>query len=142
MIRNFFIFICLFSLFGGCKKSYPDDKWPHTNGPIKRLCDGSWDLDKYEFLTSYSYQFPSFFIEPSIVFYRNGTCSGGGYRPIPNEMIYLFDFNGKWEFIENDNKIRVTYNLNPNYNKTWTIQRLDRKYMVLYCDSVKYSFKR
>jgi hypothetical protein len=131
------LFFLVIIVFSACKKKYPDDKHNHLNSPQKRLSRTSWVIDNYEFLTSYTYQFSSFRNDDYISFIKNGTCNGGG--SIPGQMLYLWNFNGTWEFIENDNKIKITYKTNPGYSKIWTILELDRSQLVISCDSVKYT---
>lgn len=128
------------ALTGGCKKRYPDDKWPHLKSPTKRLAR-EWKFYDTEFLTSYSYPFPGDFRGHSLIFLSNGTCTSSVPIPSP-EMIYLIDFNGTWEFIDNDSKIKITFKKNPSYSKVWTIARLDNRGLDIYCDSVKYSLDK
>ena len=135
MLKKFIILCLVIIMTGGCKKKYPDDQWPHINSPKKRLTRTSWFFEKYQFLTSYSYLFSSSFLETTLHFNKDGSCDGAG----SSGPIYLFDFNGKWEFIDDDSKIKITFNKNPSYSKIWTIQQLDRGQLVIYCDSVKYT---
>lgn len=89
-----------------------------------------------------NYEFGLHFIDDQVTFNEDGTCSENIHLGLPNEMIYLYDFNGTWELIENDTKIKITYKKNPSMNKVWTIQQLDRKYMVIFCDSIRYDFTK
>lgn len=129
-----------FAIFivGGCKKSYPDDRWPHTNGPLKRLVDHTWVYVDHDNLISYQFDFPAGIAEASIQFYRDGTCKGIFYRE-SGIFSASNDFRGKWEFVDNDDNIKVTNN-NGNY-EIWKIHRLTRTGLTISNDSIKYYLK-
>lgn len=141
-MKKLLLFSFVFLLFAGCKKQYPDDKWRHTNGPTKRLTKHSWRFVSHEFLVPNSFEFGSQFTDGYVKFKDGGVCWSETQDGLPNDMIYLYDFTGTWELVEDDNKIKITYKINPSYSKLWTIQRMDRNSLVLYCDSIKYSFTK
>ena len=143
MFKNISTILLIAVLFAGCKKEYPDDKRRYTRSPFKRLTCHSWAFRKAEPTWPLNYEFRFDDADPTILhFNEDGTCDGAGFSSTYNEVIYLFNFDGKWEFVENDSKIKVTYKINPNYNKIWTIQRLDRTGLTIFCDSIKYTLKK
>jgi hypothetical protein len=138
MFKKTILFLLILTLIGSCKKQYPDDRWKHINSPFKRLTRTSWSFTKHEFLTPNSYQYSSQSIYDYLEFLKDGSCLGGT-STLPANMIYLYDFRGTWEFVENESKIKITYKRNPSYSKLWTIQRLDRGVFIFFCDSIKYT---
>jgi hypothetical protein len=40
---------------------------------------------------------------------------------------------------DDDSKIKITYKRNPAYSKVWTIKQMDKKQLVIYCDSIQYT---
>lgn len=139
MLRKFILLFIVIALTGGCKKRYPDNTWAHFKSPKTRLTQRQWTFYHSEFLTSYSYTFAGSFLDETVSFLKDGTCTGGNLSASSPEMIYLFDFNGTWEFMDNDRKIKIMYKKNPSYSKIWTISRLENRGLDIYCDSVKYS---
>jgi hypothetical protein len=138
MNRKLILLLLIAALSATCKKKYPEDSWPHTNGPLKRLTRVTWYFYNYEFLQPNSYQFDSRWQEGHVTFNKDGTCetNTGPASNLPASMKYLFNFQGTWEFIEDSDKIRMTY---PNYTKVWTVLRLERNSLTIACDSIKYS---
>ncbi len=137
-MKKIILLLLTILLFVGCKKDYPDDKRWYLMSPKKRLTRRHWTFNKYEYLTPYVYPLGTGFYRERLNFLEDGRCQGAGPFPMPDEMIYLYNFNGTWELIENDSKIKVTYKINPAYSKIWTIQKLDKRALTIYCDSVKY----
>ena len=139
-MKKLILFFLVIVLYSGCKKEYPDDRRRYTRSPFKRLTCHTQAFTKAEPTWPLNYGFEFNEARPTILdFNKDGTCDGAGFLPINNDVVYLFNFDGTWEFIENESKIKVTYKINPNYNKIWTIQRLDKYGLTIFCDSIKYT---
>ena len=80
-------------------------------------------------------------------FHSDGTCDPRYNAPFQVQTYsYLYDFDGNWELIDNDNKLKITYSRLPSYSRTFTIKRLEKKnlewYLNLTSDSVNYWFTK
>ncbi|MES2141179.1 MAG: hypothetical protein V4511_15840 [Bacteroidota bacterium] len=146
MLKKVALICILITLIDGCKK-YPEDDASHLFTAMRRLTNHDWYIKKYENMTTYTYGFGFIFTEIPFKFSKNGTCTGGGTVSVfdgngNNSYInlYVFNFNGTWEFIENKNKIKVTHN--PYHYTVWKIDQLDRTTMIIESDSIKYYLKK
>ena len=143
-LKNIILIATYLLLFSNCKKQYPDDsKLFNLKSPKKRLV-GGWIIDQIE---------PNYWGlktvgegKADIHFNSSGICTGLGYG---NNLwdptyVFLYDFNGKWELINNDDKLKITYNKLPSYSRIFTIKRLEKvfftRYLTITSDSVSYSF--
>ena len=138
MLKRIAILLIAFVLVGGCQKKYPDDNRRFLITPTARLCLKPWNINTYKNITSYQFVFSSGILYEDIDFLKNGTCNGGELGGGPGPYYYVLDFAGTWEFIENENKIKITHN--PNHYTIWTIQELDRGSLVMSNDSIKIYF--
>jgi hypothetical protein len=63
----------------------------------------SWNFHEYEYLVQINYDLAPSLKDNHIIYKKDGTCAQHSH-PIMllNELIYLYDFTGTWELIEND----------------------------------------
>jgi hypothetical protein len=118
MKKTLFIFAIITTIFSSCKK-YEEDGFISLRTAKARLCH-TWKVEKAtddgkdvtSFFNDYNYR---------ISFDKSGTCNisvkFGGVG---------FGVNGKWEFIENQQSIKITMDQNQfNVSDgTWKIRKL------------------
>jgi len=143
MLKKLILLFITIILIEGCEKKYPDDNRRHTKTPTERLTCLDWHLYRIESLIS------SQFVQGNpmttgedkypISFGIDNTCTGGTSYPfISPSPTYLFNFYGNWEFIDNEDKIKVT-NVSGYFN-VWTIHALTKRFLIISNDSIKYTF--
>ena len=145
MNKNFILLSLLGITLLGCEKKYPDDNRRYTKTPTERLTCHDWHL--YSIKSQISFQYVQNFILTTgedrypINFGADNTCTGGTSYPfVSPSPTYLFNFYGKWEFIENESKIKVI-NSNGHVN-IWTIHSLTKNGLNISNDSIKYVFTK
>ncbi|CAN5532518.1 hypothetical protein BH10BAC1_BH10BAC1_01840 [soil metagenome] len=132
-------------LIGGCEKKYPDDNRRYTKTPTERLTCHDWHLYSIESLISSQYVQNSLLTlgedRYPISFNTENICTGGTSNPfVSPSPTYLFNFYGSWEFIENNDKIKVK-NMDGHVN-IWTIHALTKNGLTISNDSIKYVFTK
>ena len=113
-----------------CKK-YPDDEaFMHLSTPDKRLQRYLWDGPG---VTNYITNKPAYTLgsaSENINFADNSFTGNAVY----------FDYDGSWELTDKKKKLKIT-NGTTQEVKEYTIQRLDKKVLILRDDSLEYYFK-
>ena len=138
-LKNILLIATYLLLFSNCKKQYPEDeKLFNLKSPRKRLI-GGWVLDKAS-----PYQWvPNGEKDEDIKFNDDGTCNGGECWHSPNR-IYCFD--GTWELIEDESKLKITLNGSSGFYRIFEIMRLESRFMVKHLhiknDSISCTFYR
>jgi hypothetical protein len=122
-----------------CKKYEDDSIWPHFRSPEKRLTLRPWNSFSYYWLLP-SHSAPDCPIDDEkITFLKDNTCTGGCLQGINGTTNLFFstnfNFDGTWELIENDEKLKITY---PNFSKStvYKILQLDSHTLKMKNDSV------
>jgi hypothetical protein len=143
MLKKILPLLVILILITSCEKKYPDDNRRFTKTPKKRLTCHYWTYYKSKSLTSHQYVFGTSLYNNEkyrIHFSSDGSASGGSAYIFadPLDNPYTFNFNGTWEFIENEDKIKFTHN--PNHFYVWTIHSLSRGELIISNDSIMYYF--
>jgi hypothetical protein len=144
MLKKIIPLFVILILITSCEKKYPDDNRRFTKTPMERLTKGYWTYEKRKSLTPHQFVFG--FIPNNgnfpIVFNSDGTATGGDLYICtdPADNPYTFNFNGTWEFIENEDKIKFTHN--PSHFYIWTIHSLTKSELIISNDSIEYTFKK
>jgi len=140
-----YIYILVFIFItGSCKKKYPEDSAiPHFYSPYKRIAD-NWSLKGARIkIGNYSFQTV---MAGKFKFYSGGQCSGGSNRiefsgTGTSGISFNPYFEGWWELIENNSKLRIHHKQSNNHFTDFEIRKLDSKKMILENDSVRFEFK-
>ena len=126
--KIFFALTVVICVTTSCKK-YPDDEaFMHLSTPDKRLTRYLWDTDG---ITNYI---------TNVQLTSNGgniSFSSPGFDGNASPYFY---YDGTYELTDKKKKLKIT-NGTTQEVKEYTIQRLDKKVLILRDDSLEYSFK-
>lgn len=118
------LFFITIILLGGCKKYPEDQSYPHLRTAKQRLTNTFFTDIAKNFITGIDYS--GSLGNDYISFKRCGDFIG--------ENSELFNFNGKWEFEDKKNNLRI-YNETKSFS--FRIIRLDNDFLSIENDSIK-----
>jgi|ERR1035437_16726 hypothetical protein len=139
-----FVFLFLAVCCSECKK-YPDDnKLIHLRSVKERLAGGcfrkykSWYFSEADYINNIKPNVVYLANGNGIIFYKNG-ISWGGVAPFNFPTVAGWGFNGNWELVDKNEKLKITDD--KGMALEYTIMELDNDGLWFQNDSLLFKFR-